>query len=669
MDEYLTNNNGFCYIRSHKDCKIENINKCKVGQTTTLCSRNSTYKTGEYELETFLLVILIEKNQKYNCQNVEKLIHNEFKKYHRYKNAGTEFYETDIINEIPDYLNKTTIKFKILTDDEINKLLHYYNVQHLIKVFRKNLNNKNAKLNDYRNTIQNNYVNSLDDELKLNKKVLLKAPTGFGKTIICYKLINKLQCKKILFITPRRNLNLQLIENKYLSFVNIKFDIIHFSHLNYIMKENIFKEPLQNVLITCCYHSSDLLVEKLQKYNFKFDLIIFDEAHFKEIQFNENLTDNINDNLITNCNFSTYKLFATATPTENMEFNNNIYGNIIEKVKIYDLIKHKILCDIETIVKQLDNKKHEYHNLKDLIIQSMLKFKKRKGIIYVNDCKNAENLYRLMKTQNNVNVYYYTTKKIEMDNINDSNITFFENDKKPAVIINVDLISYGYDNDNIDFICFADSRQSDISIRQILGRGFRWNKKTYFNKILHILIPLYKDQFNNYSKNEHLKKYLDYIIGECGKDIIIKNNGNGSISNGKNDNLGNNYDGENIPIEILNEYCTTGYNKYTNFLKFLKTNNITNEHNYNKLKETQLWMPDLSDIQTKYPKFGFKLLCKDYYKYYLTKNEAVNAYNKCCDELMCDKTFKKMLKHDRLIKCNEINNKIPIIEIKLYYPN
>ena len=53
---------------------------------------------------------------------------------------------------------------------------------------------------------------------------------------------------------------------------------------------------------------------------------------------------------------------------------------------------------------------------------------------------------------------------------------------------------------------------------------------------------------------EHLKKYLDYIIGECGKDIIIKNNGNGSISNGKNNNQGNNYDGENIPIEILNEY-------------------------------------------------------------------------------------------------------------------
>jgi hypothetical protein len=256
-----------------------------------------------------------------------------------------------------------------------------------------------------------------------------------------------------------------------------------------------------------------------------------------------------------------------------------------------------------------------------------------------------------------------------MDNINDSNITFFENDKKPAVIINIDLISYGYDNDNIDFICFADSRQSDISIRQILGRGFRWNKKTYFNKILHILIPLYKDQFNNYSNNGHLKKYLDYIIGECGKDIIIKSNGNGSISNGKNNNQGNNYDGENIPIEILNEYCTTGYNKYTDFLKFLKTNNITNEKTYEKLKETQLWMSDLSDIQTKYPKFGFKLLCKDFNKYYLTKNEAVNAYNICCNKLMDEYVMNELLWNDKIKLCNEMDNKIPLFNFDLYYLN
>ena len=64
----------------------------------------------------------------------------------------------------------------------------------------------------------------------------------------------------------------------------------------------------------------------------------------------------------------------------------------------------------------------------------------------------------------------------------------------------------------IDFICLGDPRQSDIDIRQILGRGLRWNKQTYPNKLLHLLVPLYKNEFGEYSEYGHLKKYLDYII-------------------------------------------------------------------------------------------------------------------------------------------------------------
>ena len=42
----------------------------------------------------------------------------------------------------------------------------------------------------------------------------------------------------------------------------------------------------------------------------------------------------------------------------------------------------------------------------------MISYKKKKGIIYVNDCKNAQNLYNLMKKQNDVNVYIYISKNV-----------------------------------------------------------------------------------------------------------------------------------------------------------------------------------------------------------------------------------------------------------------
>ena len=355
--------------------------------------------------------------------------------------------------------------------------------------------------------------------------------------------------------------------------------------------------------MTSCYQSNNRLLEYLKKYKFLFDLIIFDEAHvITSWSEDDNISEFLNNN-----NICKYRLYGSATPTDDIEEKPLIYGKIIEKVKIYELINYKILCDIETIVKQLNEKKSEYHNLKDLIVESMTKYNKRKGIIYVNDCTNAENLYNLLKNQDKLNVYIYVSKNINAIDEKNKNIKIFEDDDKPCVIICVGMISYGYDNDYIDFICLGDPRQSDIDIRQIIGRGLRWNKKVYPNKLLHLLVPLYRDEFGNCAKNEHLKKYLDYIIGECGQDIIFKNNGSVIVGNNKNIiKESEDYNGEKIPIEILNEYCTTGYNKYTDFIKFLKSNEIYDEISYNKLRENQKWMVSLGEIQKKYPKFCFR---------------------------------------------------------------
>ena len=397
-------------------------------------------------------------------------------------------------------------------------------------------------------------------------------------------------------------------------------------------------------------------------------MIIFDEAHFiTSWTDSENISDFLTNNDICN-----YRLFGSATPTDDIELQPLIYGQIIEKVKVYELINQELLCNIETIVKQLNEKKSEYHNLKDLIVESMTKYKKKKGIIYVNDCKNAENLYKLLQKQDKLNVYIYVSKNIEVENNSDTDIKTFEKDKEQCVIICVGKIGYGYDNDYIDFICLGDPRQSDIDIRQIIGRGLRWKKDVYPNKLLHLLVPLYRDEFGNCAKNEHLKKYLDYIIGECGQDIIFKSNGNTVVGNGKHDlNKGNDYDGDKEITEILNEYCTTGYNKYTDFLKFLKSNKIYDEISYNKLKEKQKWILDLGGLQTKYPKFCFRHIHPNNINYYWNKKEALDAYEICNNKLIIElgkEKYKRYNSQQKLEKINELDNKIPIINFDLYYP-
>jgi superfamily II DNA or RNA helicase len=303
----------------------------------------------------------------------------------------------------------------------------------------------------------------------------------------------------------------------------------------------------------------------------------------------------------------------------------------------------------------------------------MTKHKKKKGIVYVNNCSNAKKLQKLMETQKEIKSYIYVSKDYDDFDECDKDITNFENNENPCIIIAVGKISYGYDNDFIDFICLGDDRQSCIDIRQIIGRGLRWNKSTYPNKLLHLLIPLYKDEFDKYPKNETLKKYLDYIIGECDKDIIIKNSDMCFVS-GKKDVIkdGKNYDGDNIPTEILTDYCTNRYNMFSNFMKLLKSNNVYDEKSYNKIKKNYDWLIDIGDILKfkKYPKFNFKMIHPNNKSYYDSKKDAERAYKKCDKKLMesiSKDKYKKLDGHKKLELINNLDSKIPLCNLNLYY--
>jgi superfamily II DNA or RNA helicase len=661
-------NNGYIYIRRH--IYYENDKICKLGKSKNIPDRDNGYATGEYRRGKFGLVIEISNNQIFDDTYVEKLLQRYFKIYHSKMDGGSEFYQNKIINEIVPFLSNTSIKFKVLSEEEINNLIHQERIRKLKDLLKRYFHNRQSKENRLRNKLQEIYLVEIINHLNTYKKVFLKAPTGFGKTHIYYKTILRMKFNRILFLTPRILLNQQIVEEKYSSYIkDDKYKIIHFSDLDNSSKEENIKMHSKNnrkIIMTSCYQSGNRLLEYIKKYNFLFDLIIFDEAHFIT-SWAENISE-----FLTNNNICNYRLFGSATPTDDIELLPLVYGKVIEKVKVYELINQDILCNIETIVKQLNDKKSEYHNLKDLIVESMTKYKKKKGIIYVNDCKNAENLYKLLQKQDKLNVYIYVSKNIEVENDSNTDIKTFEKDKEQCIIICVGKIGYGYDNDYIDFICLGDPRQSDIDIRQIIGRGLRWKKDVYPNKLLHLLVPLYRDEFGNCAKNEHLKKYLDYIIGECGKDIIFKSNGNAVVGNGTQiPKEGDDYDGENIPTEILNEYCTTGYNKYTDFLKFLKSNKIYDEISYNKLKEKQNWIVDLGGLQTKYKNFCFRNIHPNNINYYWNKKEAHEAYKICNNKLNIElgkEKYRRLDSRYKLNKINELDKKIPIINFDLYYP-
>ena len=688
------NSNGYIYIRSHKYYSNDNI--CKLGKTINILNRDSTYATSEYERGYFALVIEILSH---TDTFVENLLQRYFKKYNKRINGGIEFYSKNIINKIEPFLLMTNIKFKVLTQEEIDNLIRTPKINKIIELLTKLIRNKqltntntNTNTNTKRDKLQDEYVNDIINNLQSNNKVLVKAPTGFGKTIIMYKTINKLQPKTILILTPRLNLNKQYIETKYTQHLTTDYNYHQYS-IGYHKKDIIkkIKNSEQNNIILCCYQSRESLVKFIMKYELKLDLIIFDESHFIS-GWIEKIKDENNKEeifLMKNDIFIKNRIFTTATPIDEMILNNQLFGNLIEKVKIYELVNDEILCNIETIIKRLDNKKHEYSDLSKLIIKSMIDYNKKKGIVYVNNCANANNLYTLIKEQSMglsiIEPYIYVSKDILKESSenklikskkdfidSEEELTKFENSNNKSIMIAVGKIGYGYDNIWVDFICFGDSRTSDIDIRQIVGRGLRYDKILYSEKILHILIPCYINEIDNsYEDNKALEAYMNYIISEYGNDNIEKIIINMNKSNNNIENIGKKYNGDDIPIEIYQKWCTTGYNMYSKFMIFLKINNIYDEISYNQLKEKQEWLEDLGNLQTKYPKFCFRHIHPNNINYYWEKQEALKAYEICNNKLINDigkEKYRRLDSRYKVNKINELDKKIPIINFDLYYP-
>ena len=144
-------NNGFVYVRQH--VYYENDKICKLGKSKNIPDRDNAYATGEYRRGKFGLVIEISNNQIFDDTYVEILLQRYFKNYHSKIDGGREFYQNKIIDEIVPFLSTTKIKFKVLSEEEINH-------DNTIRYLRKAINlcfdcfiNKNQELSKKYNII------------------------------------------------------------------------------------------------------------------------------------------------------------------------------------------------------------------------------------------------------------------------------------------------------------------------------------------------------------------------------------------------------------------------------------------------------------------------------------------------------------------------------------
>lgn len=650
---------------------LVNQNTIKLGMSMTLENRIFDY-SKVFTNNKYLYCYHLKKVDKNKILYIEKKILDYTEEYYNsdfsseFRKITNEFTFMSYHNIIIDFLEKYKIEYKIYEEPTFEKVENYES---------ENINRcdelNNIKINPFickRDEIQTDYLDKIIINLNIDKRSLVIAPTGFGKTFIFYKLINNKNYKSIIVLSPRKILNKQNSDKKYTDILDHNFKIIIFNKSK--KNKKIIKNKLENnerIIIYLCYQSSKKLYKLIKKYNI--DLIVFDEAHF--IQTWENMEEKYIKYFIKS-SYIKNRLFLTATPSENMLNNNEIFGKEINLIKVYELINYGILCNIETIIKKMNCNKNNYHSLYSLIEKSIIKYNKKKGIIYTNTQDNAIQIYKLFNiNKKEIKAYIYVSKQVELYNDLDNDINDFEENDQPCVIITCKKIDYGYDNLFIDFICFADPKQSYTDIKQIMGRGLRNNQKLYPNKILHVLLPIYEADINIENEYGHIIEYLKYIIEEGGQDLINDNFNGFDLSGNKKLRLQKNYDGDIIPLEICKLLSTTSYHQYTRFIRFLKENNIYDERNYNLLQSKNNWMPLLCNIKKKYKKFGFRDIHPYNKSYYFEKKDckdAIKIAHKILIEQLGINKVLKISENKLLIEYNKIDNKIPIVDIEWYYP-
>ena len=363
-------------------------------------------------------------------------------------------------------------------------------------------------LRDY----QENYITQLRNSfVKGNKKVVLCAPTGAGKTIMFSYMTRTSFTKgnKVLILTDRKELFSQ--SDSVLCKLGMNPQLIKPNEkVNY--NENLFVGMIQTIM-----RRIDLLKDWINTL----DLIIIDEAH-----------KSIFDNLFQYVNKKTYVIGATATPhREGKQLSlSQFYTDIIQVIDTPELIEkgnlsipssYGVKVDLKGVKtkggdydeKSLADKYSEmqlYHGVYDNYTRIC---NGKKALIF---CPNIDSSIELV---NSFNQKGLSAKHVDcyMNN-RDEIIEWFQN-TPGAILSNYGILTTGFDCPSIEVVILYRATKSLPLFLQMVGRGSRVtptkNEFTILDFGNNIKRHNYWEEYRNWSLDKKQKKEGEAPIKEC----------------------------------------------------------------------------------------------------------------------------------------------------------
>jgi superfamily II DNA or RNA helicase len=536
----MTQTIGYIYIRNHPSYDVDDA--CKLGKANNIPERDTQYATGEIKRGYFEAVFEVPIKQ---VSIIERLLQHSFRDLNIKHDAGTEFYNKNIITLIEPNLNTLGIKYRVLTMKEISTLL---------------------RCNRVRKTIQKISVKSLIQTLKsMSKQIFLYEPRkdqtiiidksikhfqqsdkgvlvlicGVGKTLISLWITQKLHSNTILIGVPNKLLLKQWEDVVRVLFKHIPIIIVsggvHTDHIKNFLEDNKNK-----CIVITTYSSAHKVYTVTKETLFVFDMKINDEAH--HLTTNDIKLSNTTKTFVQMLDIPSVKqLSLTATlkqvestfDNRNIVSNDNIkyFGEIIDRKCLKWAINKNIVCDyvIQTIITNEDKlETHLSHfNIteeqdKRLFLSAFVSLKSifeghsHHLLIYSNNKGNSLKLIEYIKML--LNDGYFETRALYYSNYH-STMTKIERNKiienfskfSFGIIVCVYCLGEGWDFPLLDGVVFAENMTSNIRIVQSALRASRKNINDSSKKTKIILPILNRDDWLENNENSDLKKIREVI--------------------------------------------------------------------------------------------------------------------------------------------------------------
>jgi predicted helicase len=531
----MSDDKSYVYLRTTEWFNTHGV--LKLGVASDIKMREHTYITGEFLRGTYKLIIQIPSEK---MRILDKMMKLYFHNYRVYKGGGTEFYSQEIEELIISYIEKTNIKYTIITDYKTS----YESIEKILKNSIRKFKQKNKIIPHYHQLRVLKNIQKYYDEHD-NGKIIWAC--GLGKTILSMLIIEKMKFQNIIIGVSYINLQKQ-IKDEILKIFPMVHNILMVGGRKSITTTKIIdflkKKDTPKFIITT-YHSCNLLVDEEIHVDFK----IGDEAHhlvgvdvdkgfrqFHKIKSEKSLFMTATEKIIVS---------TSTSDTYSMD-DERTFGKHIDIVTVHQAINDGNITDYDVLV--IKNTEDEIDNLlrklkitklnKNLLISCFMSLKaieKYKTLthilLYTNRQKNANLCQYYINEILKSGILSLSKEDIYNKSLHSEHSKHLKSElqkfcSKPYGIIScVYLFGEGTDIPKLNGVCIGDNMNSEIRIVQSLLRPNRKDKHNP-DKKAKIIIPYidYGDweiKNNSYEKVRHIISYMRNVDEHIEQKIIV----------------------------------------------------------------------------------------------------------------------------------------------------